>query len=80
MLSVNLEPFFISVIKVLILQMNFIGPFGMVAYGGSTDKLNVQVNSIDYLKKMELELIKLELKFPTKKFNPQINLPFNLLI
>jgi len=37
---------------------------------------------IDYLKKMELELIsfELELKFPTEKFNPQINLPFNFLI
>ena len=31
---------------------------------------------------MELELInfELELKFPTKKLNPQINLPFNFLI
>ena len=30
---------------------------------------------------MELELInfELELKFPTKKINPQINLPFNIL-
>jgi len=28
-------------------------------------------------KKMELELMKLELKFATKIFNPQINLPFN---
>jgi len=37
---------------------------------------------IDYLKKMELELINLELevKFPTKQLNPQINLPFNFLI
>ena len=32
---------------------------------------------IDNLKKMELELINLELEFPTKRFNPQINLPFN---
>ena len=33
-------------------------------------------------KKMELELIdfELELKFPRKEFNPQINLPFNFLI
>ena len=31
---------------------------------------------------MEFELInfEFELKFPTKKFNPQINLPFNFLI
>ena len=29
---------------------------------------------------MELKLINLELKFATKKLNPQINLPFNLLI
>jgi len=31
---------------------------------------------------MELELInfELELKFPTKKLNPQTNLPFNFLI
>jgi len=36
---------------------------------------------IAYLKKkMELELINLELKFATKKFNPQISLPLNLLI
>ena len=37
-----------------------------------------------YLKKMELELInlelELELKFGTKKLNPQINLTFNFLI
>ena len=32
------------------------------------------------LKKMELELINLELKFATKTFNPQINLPFNFFI
>ena len=25
-------------------------------------------------------MINLELKFPTQKFNPQINLPFNFLI
>ena len=31
-------------------------------------------------KKMELELIKLELRFPTKQLNPEINLPFNFLI
>ena len=37
-------------------------------------------SEIDYLKKMELELINLELKFPTKELNPQINLPFNFLI
>jgi len=32
----------------------------------------------DYLKKNELELrnFELELKFPTKKLNPEINLPF----
>ena len=37
---------------------------------------------IAYLKKMELELInlELELKFAAKKLNPQINLPFNVLI
>ena len=29
---------------------------------------------------MELELINLELKFATKKLNPQINLPFIFLI
>jgi len=29
---------------------------------------------------LELALINLELKFPTKKQNPQINLPFNSLI
>ena len=29
---------------------------------------------------MELDLINLELKFATKKVNPQINLPFNYLI
>ena len=33
-----------------------------------------------YRKKGELELINLESKFSTKKFNPQINLPFNFLI
>ena len=35
---------------------------------------------IDYLKKNELELelrnLEMELKFPTKKLNPKINLPF----
>jgi len=31
----------------------------------------------DYLKTMVLELINLELKFPTKELNPQINLPLN---
>ena len=36
-------------------------------------------SGIAYLKKMELELINLELKFATKQ-NPQINLPFNFLI
>jgi len=35
---------------------------------------------IDYLKKMELINLELELKFPTKKINSQINLPFNFLI
>jgi len=42
-----------------------------------------QFNSgIDYLKKMELDLInfELELKFPPKIINPQINLPFKFLI
>jgi len=44
-------------------------------------KLIVDSNSgigIDYLKQMELELrnFELELKFPTKTFNPEINLPF----
>jgi len=29
---------------------------------------------------MELELINLELEFPTQKLNPQIKLSFNLLI
>ena len=29
---------------------------------------------------MELINFKLELKFPTKKLNPQFNLPFNFLI
>ena len=29
---------------------------------------------------MELKLINFELKFPTKKLNPQINLSFNFLI
>ena len=29
---------------------------------------------------MELELINLKLKFPTKNLNPQINLPFNFFI
>jgi len=42
-------------------------------------------SGIDYLKKIELELrnfelelrnLELELKFPTKKLNPEINLPF----
>ena len=46
--------------------------------------IHVLVNSgigIDYLKKMDLELINFELEFPTKKkLNPQINLPFNFLI
>jgi len=48
------------------------------------DQTWAQFNSgigINYLKKMELELRnfelrKLELKFPTKKLNPEINLPF----
>jgi len=35
---------------------------------------------IAYLKKMELELINLELKFAIKQLNPQINLQFNFLI
>ena len=37
---------------------------------------------IDYwnLKRMELINFELELKFPTKKWNPHINLPFNVLI
>ena len=42
-----------------------------------------RVNSIpDYwlFKKMELINFELELKFPPKTFNPQINLPFNFLI
>jgi len=48
-------------------------------------ELMVNSNSgivIDYLKKMELEVInfELKLKFPTKTFNAQINLPFNFLI
>ena len=44
-------------------------------------ELELMGNSgIGYLKKMELELINLELKFTTKKLNPQINLPFNFLI
>jgi len=30
--------------------------------------------------KMKLELINMELKFATKNCNPQINLPFNVLI
>ena len=37
-------------------------------------------SGIGIWKKMELELINLELKFPTKKLNPQINLPFNFFI
>ena len=31
---------------------------------------------IDYLKKMELRNFELELMFPTKQLNTQINLPF----
>ena len=31
---------------------------------------------IDYLKKLELRNSELELKFLTKKLNPEINLPF----
>jgi len=47
----------------------------------SIPELMVSSNSgIDYLKKMELEFINFELKFPTKCFYPQINLPFIFLI
>ena len=45
----------------------------------SIPELELMVNSgigIDYLKKNELELRNLELKFPTKIFYPEINLPF----
>jgi len=45
---------------------------------GVNSVLELKGNSgigIAYLKKMEL--IKFELKFATKKLNPQINLPFN---
>ena len=48
---------------------------------GSILELVLMVNfGIYYLKKMEMELINLELKFPTKKLNPQNNLPLNFLI
>jgi len=51
----------------------------------SVPELELMGNSksgIAYLKKMELELIKLNLEFmfATKKLNPQINLPFYFLI
>ena len=45
----------------------------------SIPELELIVNSnsgIDYLKIMELRNFELELKFPTKKLNPEINLPF----
>jgi len=47
--------------------------------GGHTHQTWGQFNSgieIDYLKKMELINLELELKFPTKKLNPEINLLF----
>ena len=56
--------------------MDFVGISRHVV--NSIPELMVNSNSrIDYLKKMELELIKfeLELKFPTKQIYPQINLP-----
>ena len=43
-------------------------------------ELELMVNSnsgIDYLKENGIEIFELELKFPTKQLNPQINLPFN---
>jgi len=48
-----------------------------------TSILELMVNSnsrIAHLKKMELINFELKLKFPTKKLNSQINLPFNFLI
>ena len=49
----------------------------------SISELKLMVNSgIDYLKKMELELINLELELNLLQriLNPSINLPFNFLI
>ena len=53
----------------------------MLSY--TPDMESIQFRNWNWLfKKMEceLELRNLELKFRTKQFNPQINLPFNFLI
>jgi len=42
--------------------------------------MGISNSGIAYLKKTELINFDLELKFATKKLNPQINLPFNVLI
>ena len=51
----------------------------------SSEKLSIDGQFLNWsclFKKMELELInlELELKFATETFNPQINFPFNFLI